>query len=156
MSLFGSNERKEHVESDLDSVEEEQSVLVRDESEVDEVDKRPDLPGSLAGRKKIGLDLGSNGCEGVTVDKSKVGEEHRHEDRAPQSLVDDDLLRDRKTVLSGNFAVEPVVEVVTGRSVVKKTEGRKSDESLDVESCGANENLFFKKNSVKVNKYDGK
>jgi hypothetical protein len=51
----------------LDSVEEEDSVLVGDELEVDGMNNRPHLPGSLAGSKKISLDFGSNGGERVTV-----------------------------------------------------------------------------------------
>jgi len=142
MNLFGSNEREEHVESNLDGVEEQQSVLAGDELEVDEMDNRPDLPGSLASRKEIGLDLGSNGSEGVTVDKSKVREEDGHEKWAPQSLVDKDLLGDGSSILSGDLGIEPVVEVMARRSVVKKSKGRKSEESLQVEWTSGNEDLF--------------
>jgi hypothetical protein len=142
MNLFGSNEREEHVESDLDSVEEEQSVLVGDELEVDKVDNGPDLPRSLASRKEIVLDLASNSSEGITVGESKVGEENRHENWAPNGLVDENLFRDRNSILSGDLFVEPIVEVVTGRSMVEKTECGKSDESLHVESTSRNENLL--------------
>ena len=140
-NLFGSNKGKEHVESDLDSIEEEQSVLVGDELEVDEVNNRPDLPRSLAGSEKIGLDLGTNGSETVTVDKSQVGEEDGHENWAPCDLVDEDLLGDRSSVLSGDLGVEPVVEIVTRRSMVEKTKSGESDESLDIESTSGNEDL---------------
>merc|ERR550539_41011 len=63
-SLFGSEKGEKHVESNLNSVEEEQSVLVRDVLEVDEVYKGPDLPRSLAGREEISLDLCSNSGKG--------------------------------------------------------------------------------------------
>ena len=125
----------------MDSVEEEQSVLVGDVLEVDKVDKRPDLPRSLASSEEIVLDLGSDGSEGVTVDKSKVGEEDGHEDWAPGDLVDGDLGSNRLSVLSRDLAVEPVVEVVSRRSVVEKTESGKGDESLHVERTSRDEDL---------------
>jgi len=125
----------------LDSVEEEQSVLVGDVLEVDEVNNGPDLPRSLAGREEIGLNLCSNYAERVTVAKSKVGEENGHENWAPQGLVNKDFLRDRGSVLSGDLVVKPVVEVVTGRSVVEQTECGKSNESLQVKGTSGNENL---------------
>jgi hypothetical protein len=125
----------------LDAVEEEQSVLVGDKLEVDGVDDWPDLPGSLAGSKKIVLELVSNGGEGVTIAQSKVGEEDSHEDRAPADLINGNLQSDRLSVLSWDFGVEPVVEVVTRRTVVKETKGRKSDESLPVEWTSSDENL---------------
>ena len=142
INLFGPNEGKEHVESDLDSVEEEQSVLVGDVLEVDEVNSRPDLPGSLAGSEKIVLDLFSNGAEAIAVNESEVSEEDGHENWAPGNLVNHDLLGNRFSVLSGDLAVEPVVEVVTGRSVVEKTESGKSDESLHVEGTSGDEELY--------------
>mmetsp|Transcript_3555 Transcript_3555/g.8495 ORF Transcript_3555/g.8495 Transcript_3555/m.8495 type:complete len:257 (+) Transcript_3555:137-907(+) len=140
-NLFGSNEREEHVESDLDSVEEEQSVLVGDELEVDKVNKRPDLPRSLAGSEKVVLDLGSNSSETISGDESKVSEEDSHENWAPDGLVDEDLRSDRFSVLSGDLRVEPVVEVVTRRSVVEDTESGKSEESLHVEGTSGDEDL---------------
>jgi hypothetical protein len=143
IDLFGSNEGEEHVESNLDSVEEEQSVLVGDELEVDEVNNGPDLPRSFAGREEIGLDLCSNSSEGVTGDESEVGEENGHENRAPQSLVDENLFRDRSTILSGDLAVKPVVEVVTGGAVVEQTKCGKSKESGHVEGVTGDEKLFI-------------
>mmetsp|Transcript_17346 Transcript_17346/g.38011 ORF Transcript_17346/g.38011 Transcript_17346/m.38011 type:complete len:233 (+) Transcript_17346:348-1046(+) len=116
-------------------------MLARDELEVDKVNGGPDFPRSLASRKKIGLDLGSNGCGRVSVDKSEVGEEDGHEKRTPHGLVDKDLFGNRSSVLSGDLGIEPVVEVVTGRSVVEKTEDRKSDESLHVEWTPSDEDL---------------
>ena len=141
INLFASNEREEHVESNLDSVEEEQSVLVGDELEVDKVNNRPDLPRSLASCEEIVFDLASNSSEGVTVDEAKVGEENRHENWAPKDLVNENLFGDRSSILSGDLVIKKVVEVVTGRSVVEKTECGKSDESLHVESTSRNENL---------------
>jgi len=140
-NLFGSNEGEEHVESNLDSVEEEQSVLVGDELEVDKVNERPDLPRSLAGSEEIVLDLGSNGTETVSGNESKVGEEDSHEKWAPKNLVKGNLLCDRCSVLSGDLAVEPVVEVVSRRSVVEKTECGKGEESGHVERIGGDEDL---------------
>mmetsp|Transcript_25167 Transcript_25167/g.47784 ORF Transcript_25167/g.47784 Transcript_25167/m.47784 type:complete len:91 (-) Transcript_25167:10-282(-) len=61
--LLASDERQEHVESDLDSVEEKQAVLVGDELEVNSVHNRPHFPRSLASGEEVGLDLVSNGAE---------------------------------------------------------------------------------------------
>ena len=55
--LLGSDERKEHVESNLDSVDEDETVLGRDELEVNGVHNRPDLPGSLACVEEVVLEL---------------------------------------------------------------------------------------------------
>lgn len=134
ITLFArSNDGKEHVEGNLDAVEEQQSVLVGDKLEVDGVDKWPNLPGSLAGSKKIGLELESNGGEGVTIAQSKVGEEDSHEDGAPADLINSNFQCNGFSILSWDLGVEPVVEVVTRRTVVKETKGRKSDETLPVE-----------------------
>ena len=116
-------------------------MLAGDELEVDKVNGGPDFPRSLASRKKIGLDLGSNGSDRVSVDESEVGEEDGHEKWAPHGLVDKDLFGNGRTVLSGDLGIKPVVEVVARRSVVEKTEERKSDESLDVERTSGDEDL---------------
>jgi hypothetical protein len=57
-------------------------MLGGDEFEVDGVNNRPNLPRSLAGRKKIILDFASNGGKGVAVDQTEVSEEDGHEDGA--------------------------------------------------------------------------
>ena len=46
-NLLGSDQGKEHVEGDLDTIDENETVLGGDELKVDRVDDRPDLPGSL-------------------------------------------------------------------------------------------------------------
>mmetsp|Transcript_20593 Transcript_20593/g.34126 ORF Transcript_20593/g.34126 Transcript_20593/m.34126 type:complete len:224 (-) Transcript_20593:47-718(-) len=112
-----------------------------DELEVDGVYNRPDLPRSLASREEVVLDFVSNGREGISVDKSKVGEEDSHKDWAPKDLVNSDLEGDVLGISSGDFVVEPVVEVVTRRTVVKETEGRKREETLHVEGALGDENL---------------
>jgi hypothetical protein len=106
----------------LDTVDVDQSELVGDELEVNGVDNGPYLPRSLASRKKIGLDLGGNGGKRVSVNQTKVGEEDSHEDRAPAKLVNSNLQCDRLSVSSRDLRVEPVVEVVTRRTVVEETE----------------------------------
>ena len=75
-------------------------MLVRDVFEVHKVDNRPYLPRSLAGGEQIGLDFGSNYTEGIPIDQSKVREENAHENRTPHSLVYNDLLGNRHTVLT--------------------------------------------------------
>jgi hypothetical protein len=142
-----SNDGKKHVESNLDSVDENKSVLGGDELEVDGMDYGPDLPGSLAGGKQVVLDFASDGSEGISVAKSKVGEEDRHEDGAPDNLIKGDLHANRLSVRALDRLVKPVVEVVSRRSVVKETKSRKSDETLHVEGSTGDEDL--------QNKYKG-
>jgi hypothetical protein len=125
----------------LDSIDEDKSVLGGDELEVDGMDNRPHLPRSLAGRKKVILDLASNGGERVSVDQSKVSEEDGHEDGAPDNLVKGDLHTDLLCFSSLNEFVKPVVEVVSRGSVVKETKGRKGDETLHIEGSSRNEDL---------------
>lgn len=79
VSLLVSDEGKEHVESHLDGVDEDQAMFGGDELEVNSMNNGPDLPRPLAGGKKIVLDLRSNGAEGVSIDQSKVGKEDSHE-----------------------------------------------------------------------------
>lgn len=43
-NLLGTEEGQEHVKSDLDSVEEDKTMLGRNVLEVNEVHERPDLP----------------------------------------------------------------------------------------------------------------
>jgi hypothetical protein len=125
----------------LDRVEEEQSVLVGDKFEVDCMNNGPDLPGSLAGGKKVCFDLVSNDGERVAVAQSKVGEEDGHKDWTPEDLVKSNLEGDRFCVRSRNLGVKPVVEVVSRRTMVEKTKGGKSDESLPVERTSTDKNL---------------
>ena len=89
--LLRSNQGKEHIESDLDSVDEDKTVLGRDELEVDCVDDWPDLPGSLACREQVILNLVSNGCHAISVDQTQVCEKDSHENGAPEDLINCDL-----------------------------------------------------------------
>lgn len=123
LHLFsGTEDAEEHVEGDLDAVDEDKTVLVGDELEVDGVDEGPDLPGPLAGAEEVVLDLGGDGSDTVAVDEAKVGEEDGHEDGAPEDLIDGDLGEDGLGVGSLDLGIEPVVEVVARGSVVDKTE----------------------------------
>lgn len=108
-------------------------MLGGDELEVDRMDNGPDLPGSLACRKQVALDLGANGGKGVSVDQAEVGEEDRHENGAPDDLVKGNLHGNGLSIVSFNGLVQPVVEVVSRRSMVEETKGREGDESLDIE-----------------------
>ena len=120
--LPGTEDAEEHVEGDLDAVDEDETVLVGDELEVDGVDEGPDLPASLARGEEVVLDLGGDGSDAVAVDEAKVGEEDGHEDGAPEDLVDGDLGEDGLGVGSLDLGIKPVVEVVARGSVVDKTE----------------------------------
>jgi len=144
LHLFASNQRKEHVEGDLDTVDEDKSVLGGDELEVDRMDNGPDLPRSLACRKQVVLDLVTNGSERVSVHQTEVGEEDGHEDGAPDDLIKGNLHGNGLSVTSGDFRVQPVVEVVSRRSVVQETKGGKGDESLDIEGSASDEDLSQK------------
>lgn len=139
--LLGSNERKEHVKGHLDGVDKDQTVLGGDELEVDRVHHWPDLPRTLHGTKEILLDLVSNGREGVSIDQSEVGKEDSHKDGAPKQLINTDLEGDVLCFRSFNLGVEPVVKVVSRRSVVDETKDRESDESLHVEGSSTDEDL---------------
>ena len=169
--FLGSNEGKEHVEGNLHTVDEDKTVLGGDELEVDSVDNGPDLPWSLAGTEKVVLDFASDSGQWVTVDQSEVEEEDTHEDGAerevskggsigeictlsphrtkhtesqyvpPHSLINGNLEGDMLGFSSGNLAVEPVVEVVSRRSVVDETEEGKSQETLHVEWSSTDEDL---------------
>lgn len=139
--LLGSNEGKEHVECNLDTVDEDKTVLGGDELEVDGVDNRPHLPRSLACTEEIVLDLVSNGGQRISVDQSKVAEEDTHEDGAPHGLVNGNLEGNILGFGSWDVAVQPVVEVVSRRSVVDETEERKSKETLHIEWSSTDENL---------------
>ena len=125
----------------MDTIDEDQSMLSGDELEVDRMDEGPDLPGSLASREKVVLDLRPDGGERVPVDQSKVSEEDSHEDRAPDDLIEGDLRSNLGSFASLNEIVEPVVKVVSRGSMVKESEGRKGDESLHVERSSRDENL---------------
>lgn len=143
-NLLGSKKGKEHVEGNLDSIDENKTVLGRDESKVNSMDNRPNLPGSLHGSEQIGLDLVSDNSEGVTVDEAEVGEEDAHEDGAPKDLVDCYLGGNGYSVGSLDFGVEPVVEVVAGGSVVDESEDGEGYETLDVE-CSLDDEELSKK-----------
>mmetsp|Transcript_32928 Transcript_32928/g.72238 ORF Transcript_32928/g.72238 Transcript_32928/m.72238 type:complete len:89 (+) Transcript_32928:497-763(+) len=86
------------------------------------MDEGPDLPATLTGAEEVVLDLGTDGTETVSVDEAEVGEEDGHEDGTPNELIDGDLGEDGAAVGAGDLVIEPVVEVVAGRSVVEETE----------------------------------
>ena len=104
--------------------------------------RRPHLPRSLAGGEQVILNLVTNGGEGISVDKSKVGEENTHEDWAPEELIDGNLREDRDSISSGNFFVEPVVEVMSRGAVVDESEERKSGKTLVINGSSSNEDLM--------------
>jgi len=139
--LLGSNERKEHVESNLDRVDKDQTVLGGDELEVDGVHNGPDLPRSLAGSKQIVLDLIANHGKRISIADSQVSEEDRHKERAPDKLIECNLCKDVLGLGSLNLFVQPVVEIVSRRSMVQETESRQSNETLPVEGSSSDEDL---------------
>lgn len=110
--VLGSNDRQKHVECNLDSVDEDKSVLCGDELEVHGMNNRPDLPRSLACSKQIILDLVPNGSERIPVDQSEVSEENGHEERTPDNLVKNNLHGHGLSVLALDEVIQPVVKVV--------------------------------------------
>lgn len=116
-------------------------MLGGDKLKVDRVHNGPDLPGTLDGSEEIALDLVANGGERVAVDETQVSKEDRHEDRAPEELVNGDLERNVLGLRSFDLLVEPVVKVVSRRAVVDETKDGESDETLHVERSAANEKL---------------
>ena len=102
----------------------------------------PHLPRSLASGEQVILDFVTNGGEGISVDKSEVGEENTHEDWTPDDLIDGNLREDRDGISSWDFVVEPVVEVVSRRAVVDETEERKSGKTLVINGSSSNEDLM--------------
>ena len=143
--LLASNDREEHVESDLHSVDKDEAVLGGDELEVDGVNNGPYFPRSLASCEEIALDLVDDGGEGIAVHQTQVSEEDGHENRAPDELVDTNLQCDMVGFLSFNLLIEPVVEEVTRGTVVNETKDTESDESLHVEGSAADEDLSRRK-----------
>mmetsp|Transcript_16125 Transcript_16125/g.33382 ORF Transcript_16125/g.33382 Transcript_16125/m.33382 type:complete len:259 (+) Transcript_16125:317-1093(+) len=139
--LFGTNHGQEHVESNLDGVDEDETMLGGDELEVDGMDQDPDLPRSLAGGEEIVLDLVSDGTHGVSVDQSQVGEEDSHKDGAPNGLVNGDLGGNNLSSGSGDLLIQPVVEEMSRRTVPDETKEGERRESLPVNGSSNNEEL---------------
>ena len=102
----------------------------------------PNLPRSLARSQQIILDLASNSREGVTIDKSKVGEEDTHKDWTPEELIDGNLREDGCGISSGDLFVKPVVEVMSRGAVVDETEEGEGGETFVVYWSSSDEELF--------------
>lgn len=111
--VLGSNNGKEHVECNLNTVDKNKSVFRGNELEVHSMDDGPDLPRSLATRKQVVLDLVADCRERVSIYQSKVGKEDSHENGTPNHLVKNDFHRNRSTIFPLDNIVQPVVEVVT-------------------------------------------
>mmetsp|Transcript_59860 Transcript_59860/g.177415 ORF Transcript_59860/g.177415 Transcript_59860/m.177415 type:complete len:285 (-) Transcript_59860:134-988(-) len=139
--FLGADDGEEHVERDLNAVDKDEAMLRRDELEVDGVNDRPHLPRSLARREEVRLDLVDNGRHAVAVHESEVREEYRHEDGAPEELIDGDLAGDGGGAGALDLGVEPVVEVVAGGAVVDEAEDGEGDEALHVEGAARDEDL---------------
>lgn len=82
-------------------------MLGGDELEVDSVDNRPDLPGSLASAEEIVLDLVSNGSQRVSIHQSKVGKENTHEDGAVFKEENEAKLCEIVSIMSCHSFVRP-------------------------------------------------
>jgi len=125
----------------LDRINVRNTPLIGDKLEVDKVHNRPHFPRSLARSEEVILDLGSNGRQGISINKPKIGEEDAHEDGAPDNLINSDLREDRDCISSGDLLVEPVVEVVSRRSVVDESEEGEGGKTLVINGSSSNEEL---------------
>jgi len=103
----------------------------------------PHLPGSLAGGEQVILDLVANGGEGISVNKSEIGEENTHEDGAPEELIYGNLSEDVDGLCARDFFVEPVVEVVSRGAVVDESKGRQSGKTHVINRSSDNEDLMI-------------
>lgn len=122
----------------------------RDKLEVDGVNDRPYFPRSLASREKVAFHFVNDGRYGISIDQTKISKEDRHENRAPDELINTNLQSNMLSFFSLDLLVKPVVEKVTRRTVVDETEDTKSDESFHVEWPTTNEDLSRKhKNLVR-------
>lgn len=104
--------------------------------------KWPNLPRSLNGSEQISPDLVSDDTEGVSGKKSKVGEEHNHEDRAPDDLIKGNLGDNSLGIFSGDDTIQPVVEVVSGWSMPEKSKHGKGGKTFVVNTSLDNEELL--------------
>ena len=86
------------------------------------MDNGPHFPRSLTCGKQVILNLGTNGGEGISVDKSEVTKEDTHENRAPEELIDGNLSEDGGGIGSRDFVIKPVVEVMSRWAVVDESE----------------------------------
>ncbi len=86
------------------------------------MDNGPHFPRSLTCGEQVIFNLGTNGGEGISVDKSEVRKEDTHEDRAPEELIDGNLSEDGGGISSRDFVIKPVVEVVSRWAVVDESE----------------------------------
>ena len=98
-------------------------MLSGNEAEVNSVDEGPLLPAALASTEKVSGDLGLNRAKGVASDEAEVGEEHGHDDGAPEELVNRHLGRDGRRRSSLDTVVEPPLEVVAGGGMVEEAGG---------------------------------
>jgi hypothetical protein len=144
MSYFlflGSKKRKEHIERNLHSVDEDQTVLRWDELEVDSMDNRPHFPRTLASFEKIVLDLVADHSEGISVDQSQVSEENGHENWAPDDLIEGHFHDNVLGFGSFDLLVEPAVKIMSWWPVVYQTESRERNKAFHVEWSTCDEDL---------------
>jgi hypothetical protein len=110
----------------------------------------PHLPRSLTGSQKIILDLVPNNIQRVSIHKTKIGEEHGHEDGTPNYLIDGNLAKDWDGIGSGDLFVEPVVEVMAGGAVVDESEEGEGGETFPVYWASSDEDLLGERKFVRV------
>lgn len=116
-------------------------MLGGNELEIHRVYNRPNLPRSLARTEQVGLYLVDNDRDRVSVDQTHVGEEHGHENGAPDQLIKGHLHGNVLGFGAFNLTVEPVVEVVARGAVVDEPEDGEGDQAPDIQRSTCNEKL---------------
>jgi len=106
------------------------------------VNNRPDLPGTHTRAQQVVLDLVDDDGNAIAVHDAQIREEYCHEDGTPDKLVEEELLNDGDGFLALDPFVEPVVEEMSRRTVVRETEEGEGDEPLPVEWTGSDEDLI--------------
>ena len=74
----------------------------------------------------------------------------------PYDLINSNFQGNLWSLVTFNDAVKPVVKIVTGRTMIEKSKGGKSKESLPIKWPSSNENLSTDAKSEKDEKRDRK
>lgn len=100
--LLRSNDREEHVEGNLNRVDENKTVLGADELEINGVNDWPNLPRTLDRLKQIVLNLVGYSPVRITIYQSHIAEKDRHKDRTPKKLINSNLQGHKTSLCSWN------------------------------------------------------
>jgi len=127
LRLLVSEERKENIVTDLDSVNVQQSLGRRNKSKIDGVCRDPDGPGSHDGGLEVGVEFLGVIAPGFALHHVEVSKEAATKDGVPNGLIDKDFRGDGDRFGSRHFGIQHSVKVVTGASVEEESEGSETD-----------------------------